>query len=116
MGAVIGLLLGMGLLLIWRSGPRAPHPSSATSRAGWSQRRTERLRQAGIDGIGSSQLLAAQAACALVAGGVVLLVTSTSTVSLCFALFAFFLPTAIVSRLRRRRQVALRELWPEAVD
>jgi len=116
MGAVIGLLLGVGLLLIWRSGPRAPQRASAQHRDGWSQRRTDRLRQAGIDGVGSAQLLAVQIVCALVAGGGVLLITSTSTVSLCFAVFAFFLPTAIVGRLRRRRQVALRELWPEAVD
>jgi tight adherence protein B len=30
--------------------------------------------------------------------------------------FAFFAPVVVLHRLRRRRQVALRELWPEAVD
>ncbi|WP_324276328.1 hypothetical protein [Blastococcus brunescens] len=28
-GALLGLLLGVGLLLIWRSGPRAPQPRTA---------------------------------------------------------------------------------------
>ena len=37
MGAVIGLLAGVGLLLIWRSGPRAPQ----RTRAAWSGHRQE---------------------------------------------------------------------------
>jgi tight adherence protein B len=46
----------------------------------------------------------------------VLLFTRTVTVAVCFGVFAFFAPVVVLHRLRRRRQVALRELWPEAVD
>ena len=49
-------------------------------------------------------------------GVVVLLLTSTVAVAAAFAGFAFFGPTMVLRRMRRRRQVALRELWPEAVD
>lgn len=112
MGAVAGLLLGVGLLLIWRSGSRAPQRAKARQPG----RTTELLRQAGVDGVGPAQLVGAQVLCALVAAIAVLLLTSTVTVAACFGIFAFFLPVVVLRRMRRRRQVALRELWPEAVD
>lgn len=112
MGALVGLLLGLGLLLIWRSGPRAPQRTSRPSRDG----RIELLHQAGVDGVGTAQLLGAQALCALIAAGVVVLITSTASIALCFGVFAFFVPIVVLRRLGRRRQIALRELWPEAVD
>jgi tight adherence protein B len=112
MGALVGLMFGVGLLLIWRSGPREPRRGSRTM----GDRRAELLKQAGVDGVGGTQLVGAQLLCALVAAGAVLLVTSTATVAVCFGVFAFFAPVAVLHRMRRRRQVALRELWPEAVD
>jgi tight adherence protein B len=112
MGAFVGLLFGLGLLLIWRSGPRAPQRSSAPTRTG----RVDLLRQAGVDGVGPTQLLGAQVLCALLVTGAVLVLTATAAVAVCFGCFAFFLPIVVLKRLRRRRQVALRELWPEAVD
>jgi tight adherence protein B len=111
-GALIGLLLGVGLLLIWRSGPRAPQRARSKPRGG----RTALLRQAGVDGVGPAQVFGAQALCALVALAAVLLITSTVTIAACFGVFAFFLPVVMLRRMRRRRQIALRELWPEAVD
>jgi tight adherence protein B len=111
-GAFVGLLLGLGLLLIWRSGPRAPQRHESGPRSA----RVDLLRQAGVDGVGPAQLLGAQVLCALLATGAVLLLTSTIAVALCFGVFAFFLPIVILRRLRHRRQLALRELWPEAVD
>ena len=47
MGALLGLVFGIGLLLIWRSGPRRP-PRSQRS-GSWSRKRNEMLRQAGVD-------------------------------------------------------------------
>ena len=114
MGAFLGLTLGLGVLLIWRSGPRAPRRDPALpARPG---RREELLRQAGVEGVGSLQLLAAQLGCALLAGLVVLVMTRALTVAACFACFGFFGPVLMVRRMQRRRQVALRELWPEAID
>jgi tight adherence protein B len=115
MGALLGLLLGVGLLLIWRSGPRAP-VRSATQAAGWVTRRADLLRQAGVDGVGVGQSVAAQVGCALTALTIVVLITRTLAVATCFAVFALYLPVVILRRMRRRRQVALREVWPEAVD
>jgi tight adherence protein B len=58
MGAMLGLLAGLGLLLIWRSGPRALRPSARrASWSNWSRRREEMIRQAGVGGVSSAQLL-----------------------------------------------------------
>jgi tight adherence protein B len=66
--------------------------------------------------VGPAQLAGAQVLCALIAFVLVLAMTKTVTVAGAFAVFGFFLPVIIVRRLRRRRQGALRELWPEAID
>jgi tight adherence protein B len=116
MGALIGLVGGLGLLLIWRSGPRAPTPRDRSPTATWAARRRDLLRQAGVDGVGPVQLVGAQLLCAAIAFVAVVAITKTVAVAACFAGFAFFLPTLVVRRMRRRRQGTLRELWPEAID
>jgi tight adherence protein B len=113
-GALVGLMFGVGLLLMWRSGRRAPRRSAIHT--SWTAERRALLHQAGVDGVGPHQLIAAQLVCSFIAFGLVLLVTQTGTVALCFGVFAFFGPPAVLRRLRRRRQVLLREVWPEAVD
>lgn len=114
MGAFVGLLAGVGLLLIWRSGPRAPQRRRLGT--GWSLRRDELIIQAGIESVSSAQLLGMQCIAALGSALLVQLLTGTAAVAACFALFAFYAPITAVRRLRQRRQVVLRELWPEAID
>lgn len=79
-------------------------------------RRDELIRQAGIDSVSSAQLLCVQAGAGLVAGAVLELATGAIAVAACFTLFGFVAPLTVVRRMRQRRQVALRELWPEAID
>ncbi|WP_456600676.1 type II secretion system F family protein [Blastococcus sp. SYSU DS0616] len=112
-GALLGLLLGVGLLLIWRSGSRAPAPRTDPRRPG---RRQELLAAAGLTGINGAQLLALQMGLGLLVTVVVLLTTSTVTVSLVFGLFGFLLPQVQVRRLAGKRRADLREVWPEVVD
>ncbi|MGY1807667.1 type II secretion system F family protein [Blastococcus sp. SYSU D00669] len=112
-GALLGLGLGVGLLLIWRSGSRAPRPRTDPRRPG---RRQELLAAAGLTGINAAQLLALQIGLGLLALVVVLLTTGTVTVSLAFAVFGFALPHAQVRRLAGKRRADLREVWPEVVD
>ena len=114
MGALCGLLLGLGLLLVWRSGPRAPQRTRTGPN--WTRRRRERLRQAGVTAVSPAQFLVLQVFAGLVVGLVVLVLTQAVTVALCFAVFGAAAPEVVVRRLRLRRGVALRELWPEAVD
>ena len=113
MGALIGLLLGVGLLLVWRSGTRAPKPRTDPRRPG---RRAQLLAAAGLTGINAAQLLALQVGLGLLAAVVVLLTTGAITVSLAFGVFGFVLPQVQVRRLAGKRQADLREVWPEVVD
>jgi tight adherence protein B len=112
-GALLGLLLGVGLLLIWRSGSRAPRPRTDPRRPG---RRARLLAAAGLTGINAAQLLALQIGLGLLAAVVVLLTTGTVTVSLAFGVFGFLVPQAQVRRLAGKRRADLREVWPEVVD
>ncbi|NYJ06598.1 type II secretion system F family protein [Petropleomorpha daqingensis] len=112
-GALLGLLLGVGLLLVWRSGSRAPKRRTDPRRPG---RRQQLLGAAGLTGINAAQLLALQIGLGVVAVVVVLLTTGTVTVSLAFGLFGYLLPYAQVRRLAGRRRADLREVWPEVVD
>ena len=54
-GALLGLVLGVGLLLIWRSGSRAP---LQRTEARLPDRRQQLLSAAGLTGINGAQLLA----------------------------------------------------------
>ena len=112
-GALLGLLLGVGLLLIWRSGPRAPRRRTGPRAPG---RRQVLLAEAGLSGINAAQLLALQVGLGLLVLVVVLLTTGTVTVSLVFGLFGSALPYVQVRRLAARRKADLREVWPEVVD
>jgi tight adherence protein B len=114
-GALVGLLLGVGLLMIWNS-QRTPAASRRNDRERPTAARTELLHQSGVDGVSSLQLFAAQTICGLLVGTIVLAVTETITIALCFTVFAFVLPVTLLRRLRRRRLGALRDLWPEAID
>ena len=115
MGALVGLTLGVGLLLVWRSTSRAPGPGSRSTPR-WVTARGDLLRQSGVEAVSSTQLFAVQALSGLLAGTLIYAVTQTGTVAICFTGFAFFIPVAVIKRMRRRRVGTLRELWPEAID
>ena len=113
MGVFVGLMLGIGLLLLWRgftARPTAPRPRVRTERL------RDELAQAGLTGITPHQLIALQFLSAFVVLLLGIVLTRSLSVSLIFAVFASAAPRLIVSRLRHKRQSDLRELWPEVVD
>jgi tight adherence protein B len=112
-GAFLGLLLGLGLLLVWHGATARPRAKRPRER---SERTRERLIQAGLPGVTPVQLVALQFLSALLAGVLCVALTESISVSAIFALFAAALPRLVVSRLRHKRQADLRELWPEVVD
>lgn len=107
-------MLGVGVLLIWRSGPRSPQRARRGSP--WAARRAELLHRAGITDVGVAALLGIQAGSAVILGLAVLVVTSTLAIAACFACFGFVVPIMVVRRMALQRQGDLREQWPEAVD
>ena len=113
MGAFLGLLLGLGLLLIWHGLSTVQRPRSHRPPF---ERTRERLVQAGLPSVSPAQLFALQALAAVLVAVLGLALTQSVSVSLIFALFAGAVPRLIVTRLRHKRQADLRELWPEVVD
>jgi len=115
MGALLGLLFGMGLLLVWRSGPRRP-PARPRREPTLTQRVAELLAQAGYPTIRPQQLFGVCAACALLVLALVVVVSRSATIAVAFAGFAGYAPVALVKMRRRQRTVELRDLWPDVVD
>lgn len=109
MGALVGLLLGLGLFLLLVPGRfgRGRDLGARTRRL---------LGEAGVTQVGPAGLLAGCAAGAAVAFVVVLAATGTVPIALAFALFAGLAPRGVLRRRGRVRQRARREAWPEAVD
>lgn len=113
MGALIGLLLGIGILLIWQGLTRRPRPPRPHARI---DRLRDELLQAGLTDITPRQLIALQALSTLLVFLLGFILTRSLSVSMIFAAFASAIPRLLVARLRHRRQSDLRELWPEVVD
>lgn len=115
-GALWGLLLGLGLASIWWSfWPRevAPAPAPGRNRL---DRLGDEIVLAGIRGLGPRTFLGAT----VVVGLLVLLlgyaVTLVWSVSLCFAVMAWWAPFAVVRGRARARRSTLRDVWPDVVD
>ena len=111
MGAVLGLLLGVGLLLVWSSfwapgPPRTARPS----------RLRPLLSSAGLGEVTVASFLVVCAVCAAIATAFVLVASRTVPVALVFGVMGGYLPVAVVKGRAQRRQREFAEVWPEAVD
>lgn len=115
MGAIIGLLFGVGVLLVWRSGSRNPSRHRTDERRG-QLRTAELLAQAGYSAIRPQQLYLLCGLFGMVTAAVVAAVSHSTSIALAFACFAGYSPYALVKLRRRQRTTELRELWPDVVD
>jgi tight adherence protein B len=114
-GALVGLGVGLGLLLIW-SAFALPRPSRA-ERAAREPGRTRRLlSSAGLGDVSVSGFVGLCGGCGLVAAFVVQALSSTPPVAVAFGVIGCYLPVAIVAGRARRRLRELAEVWPEAID
>jgi len=112
MGALVGLLFGIGVLLVWRSGPRRPVPVRREPRPGL----RELLAQAGYPTLTPRQVQLTCFATATVVFVLVYAVSHTVAIALSFGLFAGYSPVALLRVRKRQRQADLRALWPDIVD
>ncbi len=111
MGALVGLGVGVGLLLVWAA--FALPPSEKVERR---SRLRRVLAEAGLAHVGTSSLISMCVVLAAGVGLVVGLVTATPPIALCFALIAGYAPIGVVRSRARRRAREFAEVWPEAVD
>lgn len=116
MGAVVGLLFGLGVLLVGQAlWPAAPVVRRAPRRA-VRERLAELLTQADLAGVSPAGLVAAAAGLSG-AGFVLTWATSRAwTIAACFAAIAAYAPFGLVRHRARQRRAQLRAVWPEVVD
>jgi tight adherence protein B len=114
MGALLGLVFGLGVMLIWRRGPRrAVDRQTKSSRTSTLR---DRLIQAGYESVSVAQLYAICGFSGMVTVLVVAAVSHSIVIGAAFACFASYAPVALVKMRQRQRQSELRAVWPEVVD
>lgn len=116
-GLLLGLVLGVGLFLVWWScWVPAPRRDGEHPRTGPVDRLRDEVVQAGFPGLSVRTLLASCLIAFLLALAVVQATVGVLPIAVCFALMAGVLPVVLVRRRARQRRARLRDLWPDAVD
>ena len=113
MGALVGLGVGIGLMLVWSAFFLPRRPRLHRDHSG---RTAQLLARAGLGQVSPTGFILL---CVLVGVAVALLiqvVSDTPPVAVAFGLLGASLPVAVVSARARRRQREFAEVWPEAVD
>ena len=113
MGALVGLGVGVGLLLVWSAFavPRTPRsPDRGRSSLG------RLLGRAGLSDVSPASVVGLCAVLFVVTFAVVQAVSRTAPVALVFALMAAHLPISLLRQRASRRLRDFAEVWPEAVD
>jgi tight adherence protein B len=113
MGALVGLGVGVGVLLMWSAFAlprRVREPSQQPSRI------TRMLARAGLHQVSAASFVVLCVVLGVAAGLAIQIVSRTPPVALVFAVLGAYLPVAIVTGRARRRQREFAEVWPEAVD
>src|SRR3954452_13012341 len=111
MGAVLGLLFGVGLGRTRSCVPEpAPRPAPRSSRL------RPLLASAGLGEVSVTGFLVVCAVCGFTATAGVLVASRTVPVALVFGAMGASLPVAVLNARARRRQRECAEVWPEAVD
>lgn len=110
MGALIGMCLAIGLLLIVASFGR--HPQRSLRRG----RLQMLIDESALAYATPGTVISAAVAGAVMCGSCALLVTAVPVVALLAALIAALLPFLLLRRRARARTRAVRSAWPDAVD
>jgi tight adherence protein B len=113
MGALVGLGVGIGLLLVWSAFSVPKVQRAPRERAGFLARR---LAEAGMAQVSPTGMAVLCLAIGAVMTLVIEVVSGTPPVAVMFGLMTAYLPIGVVSTRARRRRREFAEVWPEAVD
>ncbi|MEQ6902681.1 type II secretion system F family protein [Nocardioides sp. YIM 152588] len=111
MGAVVGLGVGVGCLLVWSAFAWPPAP-----RRGRSGRLAALLAEAGLGRLSDRALVALCAGSALAGAVLGLALTGTPVLALVLGPAAGYLPVGVLAGRARRRRREFAHVWPDAVD
>ena len=113
MGALVGLGVGIGLMLIWSA---FFVPRSRPVRTRSSSRLRELLNRAGLSSVSTTGFVLLCVVCGFGTTFLIQLVSGTPPVAVAFGVMGAYLPVALVAGRARRRLREFAEVWPEAVD
>lgn len=116
MGALVGLLLGCGLVLVWLALRGAPVPEPRRSKTPLRNWLAELLHRAGADQVTPGALLGLCGGLGLFVGVIMLAVSGVAVVAVVFAGFAAYGPVALMRGRARRSLRERAEVWPDVVD
>lgn len=115
MALLTGLLLGLGLVLVWWSFWTSPEATN-----GVGPKKDTKLRQliaqSGIERLHPAGVIAVSSVLGFLVFTLVSLLTRALPVGLCFGFFASLLPFLILRWQANKRRVLLRDVWPDAID
>ncbi|MBD2764639.1 type II secretion system F family protein [Kocuria sp. cx-455] len=114
MSALIGILMGAGVFLVWWS--LWNQPTRKRTRHARTGRVKTLLLRADLPHVAPSALIAVCVAFALVAGLAVTALTAAPTFGLCALMVAAYIPWWFIKRRGGKRSAVLREVWPDVVD
>jgi tight adherence protein B len=112
MGAFLGLLLGLGLLLVLDARTSSPTARVRTRSTGLRRR----LEAAGLGDLSTARVVASCLGAGVAGAAVMLVVSGTPTVALVFGCLAAWLPLGALGRRGAARRRSLVASWPDAVD
>ncbi|GAB3246569.1 type II secretion system F family protein [Kineosporia babensis] len=115
MGALLGLIAGVGLFLVWWA-CWEPEPRPAETRTSVIGRLRSLLREADLPSVSPAAFFTVCGATAVGVGLIVLAFTAVASLAGCFAVIAGWAPYSVIRARARRRRQRLRELWPDVVD
>ena len=113
MGALVGLGVGIGLVLVWSAFFLPRRPRRERRRVG---RVADLLARAGLTRVSTTGFALLCCLFGVVTALVLQVVSRTAPVAVVFGAMGAYLPVAVVSGRARRRQREFAEVWPEAVD
>ncbi|MCU0266205.1 MAG: type II secretion system F family protein [Actinomycetia bacterium] len=114
MGAVLGLLLGLGVVLVWWA--LTDDQLSEPPTQGTRDRVSDALVQAGLEGVTPLRVGLSCVGVGVVGFVVAAGVSRSVVIGAAFGVLAAYLPIALVQRHRRQRAAALQGAWPDVVD
>ncbi|MGO1182625.1 MAG: type II secretion system F family protein [Micrococcaceae bacterium] len=115
MALLAGLLLGLGLVLVWWSFWTIPEARSETGVKKDTKLR-QLIAQSGIERLHPAGVIAVSAVLGFSVFTIISLLTRALPVGLSFGFFAGLLPILILRWQANKRRVLLRDVWPDAID
>lgn len=112
MSVFLGLMLGFGLLLVFRSF----NPAARTGTTASAGHLEILLLHAGLDKVTRGGFISASITSAVIVGLIVLILTGAPLIALTFAGFGAGAPWVLVRHQAAKRAANLREQWPDVVD